>query len=198
MENCNHERTNRGQVTKDVLGSTFSSEGFVCADCGAELWTPEVQVEFNAWLGKFSSEHRDRFSVQPFLTARATQCLEELVKQFPAADKAFVLRALTMVFIIRIAPNGEHSNIVEGITSSEVFHDLSQKKGEKIKHKVHFKPGGLLSLHSWAEISELAPAKFMEEVVLRMLSIYIESDPPMKEFWKSTVLPDLELILKAG
>jgi len=58
--------------------------------------------------------------------------------------------------------------------------------------------GRLYYLQSWAKIAVIPSSKFMEEAVLRILSVYIESYPVMKKFWKSTILPRLELLLEAA
>ncbi len=198
METCEHKKASKQAISRELFGKIFKGRGEVCTECGSILWDKRSQNEFYNWLLKLGvSSNRDKFTVQFFLTDKAALCLERIVKQFPGSDKTTMLRALTVIYLTAVAPFPEFSAHVENITAGDVFKDLS--RGErKQKCKVYFKPLVLLDLHSWAKIAGIPSSKFMEEAILRILSVYIESDPIMKEFWRSTILPRLELILKAA
>jgi hypothetical protein len=191
METCEHKTASKQAISRELFGKTFKGRGEVCAECGSVLWDKKSQNEFYNWLLKLDvSSNRDKFTVQFFLTDKAALCLERIVKQFPGSDKTTMLRALTVIYLSAVAH-------VENITEGDVFKDLSRGV-RKQKYKVYFKPLVLLDLQSWAKIAGIPSSKFMEEAILRILSVYIESDPVMKEFWRSTILPRLELILKAA
>jgi hypothetical protein len=198
METCEHKKASKQTVSRELFGKTFKGRGEVCTECGAVLWDKNSQKEFYNWLSKIDTNNsRDKFTVQFFLTDKASLCLDKMVKQFPGSDKTMMLRALTVIYLTAVAPFPGFSAHVENVTEGDVFKDLS--RGErKQKCKVHFKPLVFLDLQSWAKIAGLPPSKFMEEAILRILSVYIENDPILKEFWRSTILPRLELILKAA
>lgn len=198
METCDHKKTIRKTISRDLFGNTFKGRGETCIECGAILWDKNSQKAFYDWVSKLDEANsRDKFTVQFFLTNKATLCLDKMVKQFPGSDKTMILRALTVIYLTAVAPLPESAAHVENITDSDVFKDLSSG-GREQKYKVYFKPLVLMDLQSWAKIADLPTSKFMEEAILRILSVYIENDPVLKEFWKSTILPRLELILKAA
>lgn len=198
METCEHKKASKQSISRELFGKIFKGRGEVCDECGAILWDKNSQKEFYDWLSELdAATSRDKFTMQFFLTNKASLCLDKMVKQFPSSDKTTILRALTVIYLTVVAPYPEFSAHVENITDGDVFKDLSQGE-RKQKYKVHLKPLVLLDLQSWAKIAGLAPSKFMEEAILRILSVYIENDPVMKEFWKLTILPRLELILKAA
>jgi hypothetical protein len=198
METCEHSKASKKAVSRELFGKTFKGRAEVCGECGAVLWGKESQKAFYAWVSKLEvANNRDKFTVQFFLTDKASLCLDKMVKQFPGSDKTMILRALTVIYLSAVAPFPEFSAHVENITESDVFKDLSSG-GRNEKYKVHFKPLVLMDLQSWAKIAGVATSKFMEEAILRILSVYIENDPVLKEFWKTTILPRLELILSAA
>jgi len=198
METCEHAKTSKKAISRELFGKTFKGRGEICAECGAILWDKNSQKAFYDWVTKLDgANNRDKFTVQFFLTHKASLCLDKMVRQFPGSDKTMMLRALTVIYLTAVAPFPEFATHVENITDSDVFKDLS-RGGRDQKYKVHFKPLVLMDLQSWAKISGLPSSKFMEEAILRILSVYIENDPVLKEFWRSTILPRLELILKAA
>ncbi|MBI4405049.1 MAG: hypothetical protein HY537_12875 [Deltaproteobacteria bacterium] len=198
METCEHSKTSKKAISREFFGKTFKGRGEVCSECGAILWDKNSQNAFYDWVSKLDDpKARDKFTVQFFLTNKATLCLDKIVKQFPGSDKTMILRALTVIYLTAVAPFPEFAAHVENIMDSEVFKDLSRGAREQ-RYKVHFKPLVLIDLQSWAKIAGLPPSKFMEEAILRLLSVYIENNPILKEFWKSTILLRLELILKAA
>lgn len=197
METCNHKTVKAGMVTKEFLGELFKTKGLACSDCGAELWDDKIQRQFDAWLIRLHATKRDKFTVQFSLTDKASVCLKKLVEKFPGSTETMILRALTAIYLDRVATDPSNSTHIERITQGDVFQDLASGP-RKNRCKVTFKPLAMLDLQSFARIVEVSPSKLIEEAILRVFSVYIEIDPVMKEFWESTFLPELKLILKAA
>ena len=96
MEICEHKKASKKMVSRELFGQAFKGRAEVCADCGAILWDKTSQKQFYTWLSKLDiASNRDKFTVQFFLTEKATLCLEKMVKQFPGSDKTMVLKSIS-------------------------------------------------------------------------------------------------------
>src|ERR1700744_2115623 len=155
MENCEHSKTTEKKIIKNYLGEKFEVRTPVCSTCSAELWNQETQQAFSKWLTKLDRKNRDRFIIQFTLTGNTLQCLDRLISEFPGSDRAKVLRAMVMFFTERVAPRQEWSDLIEQITSRDVYQKLMSGNREIVK--VHFNPFAMLDIESWAKIAEVKP-----------------------------------------
>ena len=155
MKHCNHAKTSKKKITKEVFDEKFETRAMVCADCGTERWDSATQIAFSSWLEKLDQKKRDRFVLQFSLSKNTLHCLDRLVGEFPGADRAKLLRAMVMLFVERIAPRRDWADLVEKIAKRDVFEHLSIGTREIVK--VHFNPFAMLDLHSWAKIANMKP-----------------------------------------
>lgn len=192
---CNHNNTSKKKVSQDYFGLTFSTKMEVCDDCGAHLWTSESKQKLNDWLLEQKKNHRDAFVVQPSLSEHCKQCLQEMLRDYPGIPLATLIRAMTLVFL-NFMERTEASEIFEQATEGEIYNSFHQ--GEKATTKVQFGPSGMLDIASWSKILQMKPSKIVEEAVYRITSLHVESEPKLKEFWETQILPQISLILKSA
>ena len=127
METCEHKKASKKVVSRELFRKTFKGRGEVCNECGAVLWNKNSEIAFYEWIAKLdAANNRDKFTVQFFLTNKASLCLDKMVKQFPGSDKTMIFRALSVIYLCAVAPFPEFSAHVENITDSDVFKDLSR------------------------------------------------------------------------
>lgn len=195
-QDCQHVNTREELVSKPFLDKVFTYTTDVCVDCGASLWTPATSAMFSQWLSK-TDFSRDRLIVQFFLNQRSLEILEHVVDMFPGSDRSSVVRALVSVYMLVVLKDREISDIVETVTSGKVFKDLNHDARNR-RVGVQFNPMAMLDICDWANILDVTNAKFIEEVILRMLSIVVEKDERLKMIWEQTLRPSVELALKAA
>lgn len=191
---CNHTKASKKMVKIDYFGLSFSSKMDVCENCGAHLWTSESKEKLNTWLSEQKKTNRDNFIVQISLSDTAKKCLEEISKNYPGILSPALVRAMTLVFL-HYLEKPESSEMFEQVTEGQVYDSFSH--GEKHIMKIQFSPSGLMDLYSWSKILQMKPTKLVEEAVYRITSLHIETDPKLKEFWETQILPQITLILKS-
>ena len=192
---CGHEIIKEETIKRSFLGETFSFNAKVCQQCGAVLWDNSAAAQFSQWLSE-TEIPRHKLQVQFKLSERAQELLRGLVRMFPGADDSDVIRALTSVYMEMVLKNPETNALIEQVTSGDIFSDLN---GDRLERQtVQFKSFAMLDICEWAELADVSPAKFVEEAVLRMLSITIETNKAMRELWESTLRPKVEMVLKAA
>ncbi len=194
--NCNHNNTERRMVEQDYFGSMFVAEMEVCRDCGAQLWTKESEQKFKEWISNLKTSDPDKFSVQFSLSRQAKDCFEEFLKKFPGVPASAVVRAMTSVFLGFMTIIPEFDAVSEEVAAGKVYGSFID--GDRVPMKARFNPVGLIDINAWSQILDMKHGKVVEEAVLRILSLHIESDPKLKEFWEQKVLPQIELIIKAA
>lgn len=191
---CSHKKTSRKMVRIDYFGLEFAAKMEVCEDCGAHLWTSESKEKLNDWLSDQKKSNRDSFIVQASLSDTAKKCLEEISKNYPGIQASALIRAMTLVFL-HYMEKPESSEMFEQVTEGKIYDSFSH--GEKHIVKIQFSPSGMMDLYSWSKILQMKTTKIVEEAVYRITSLHIETDPKLKEFWETQILPQISLILKS-
>ena len=101
---------------------------------------------------------------------------------------------MTLVFL-HYMEKPESSEMFEQVTEGKIYDSFSH--GEKRIVKIQFSPSGMMDLYSWSKILQMKTTKIVEEAVYRITSLHIETDPKLKEFWETQILPQISLILKS-
>lgn len=192
---CSHNKSSEKKVDIDYFGLNFSAKMEVCDDCGAFLWTQETKELLNVWLAEQKTQHRDHFVIQPSLSSHSRNCLEEIAKSHPGIQLSALIRAMTLVFL-HFMEEPQYSELFESVTTSKIYESFSH--GEKHVAKVQFSPSGMLDVHSWAKLLHMKPSKVVEEAVYRITSIHVDTNPELRKFWESCILPQISLILKSA
>lgn len=195
MKNCEHLNTKKKRINYPFLGADFIYNGMVCSDCGATLWNKEKEKAFNNWLIKLYKEEQYRFQMQIGLPESSLACIEELSRRYLGVTKTAILKALTAIYI-ELMDNAKFKQIIKKVTEGEIYQSFQDTKKER--YKVLFRPLIITDIKSISELTNRTPSKFVEESILKILSLFIEKDPILKEFWEKEIKSKLETMLKAA
>lgn len=194
MNECQHEHLQSKKLEKEFLGKKFIFTAQFCDDCGATIWTEDLNKEFYAWINKANFD-RNKLTVQLKLSTAAVECLDELERTyFPGAKRTPLLRALTLVYLDKIAPDERKASLLERVNEMPI--STSFNNAEKHPVKVEFKPRAMLDIADWCDALDVTPAQLLEEVIYRMLGLIFETDQELKDFWKKNVLPEIQFAMK--
>jgi len=190
MNNCEHEKTEQQMLTRSYLGETFTYLGEVCKNCDSSLWRDKNEEDFKQWLNELHTNKRHLFQIQYLISENQKKCLEKLNETFFGVDESALVRAITVVYLKFVAQfDGNYEE-------SEVYNSL---KGNRTIHKkVQFRPAGMQDIVSIKEMLNVKSSFVVEESLLRILTLSIETDEKMKDYWRSVVFQELETILKAA
>lgn len=195
---CIHSNLKRQEVAQQYFGLDFVITTDVCQDCGAVLRDEATERNFRNWLNQIAQSHRDKFTLQPFFSPNAVNCLENLLNNFPGAHISVLIRAMVSVYINNVLTDPERTQTVESIVDSEIFSSFVDDGTPMKRHSINFKPIALLDIVTWAEILEMAPAKFVQEATLRILALSYDSNPGLKSYWDQHIFPKLRMIINAA
>ena len=196
MSDCEHKEIIKRKESQKAFGETFEWQADVCSKCNAVMWDGEVQSQYDTWLADVYRRDRDKFSVQFSLPEGASDCLVAMARRYPSIDEASLMRALISVYLLVVPGQSAISDAIEKMLSSETFFKISS--GLRVSKKVRFKPKGLIALQGMAELLETPPAKFAEEILLRMLNMAVNSDVELKQLWEEMFASKLEAVLNAA
>lgn len=194
---CEHIFFKRELQSRAFLGETFTFLAEVCQECGFVLWDKEVSENFVDWFSKREISS-DRLSMKFSLNKIPYEFLLQMVARFPGIDRSDVIRALVSVYMDVVLKDPVLNESVERVTRGDIFKSFSAFEQEKKLIGIRFKPFALLDISDWARIAGLPNVRFVEEAVLRMVAICIETDKDLKKLWEERLKPSVETILKAA
>lgn len=195
---CSHSQTSNENQQRSFEGEIFKYKSLVCQDCGASLWDVQVEEKFNAWLDKLYDQNskRNKFQIQFQISVTALKCLDQVLNRFPGVERSYLMRALIAVYTDVILPHADFSAYLEDIEKSPEL--LSFTNDESAKFKLQFKPRAIMDLRAFSEMLEEKPGRVVEDILHRMISLFVQRDPEIKKFWEELVFKNLEIILKAA
>ena len=195
MKDCEHLNQKKKRTNYLFLGANFPYNATLCTDCGASLWDVAREKAFNSWLVKLYKEEQYRFQIQIGLPKSSSSCIEELSRKYLGAPKSSILKALTIIYM-ELMDNLKFEEVIKEVISREVYQSFQDTKKER--YKVLFRPFAMINIQSISELTNRTPNKFVEDSVLKILSLFIEKDPALKEFWEKEIKSKLETMLKAS
>ena len=192
---CPHAATDRREIKSKFFRREFSAEVDVCRACGQRLWTPETQVRFNAWILGLKKERRDVFQLQFYISESARRGLVDALDRFPGISPSVLVRVMVTVYLSAHIRYPEFKDVLVRVGHSPAYQKLIF--GRRRKTSVQFSPMALLDIQSWADILKLAPHKIVEDAISKMLTLQVESEPRLRDFWDKSLRPQIEVILRA-
>lgn len=195
MDDCRHLKTKKARITRSFLGKDFITIGKKCNSCGAILWDKSTDKKFFDWLRKLYKEENHRFQLQLGLSESATKCFEELENKYYGVPKSTLFRALTAVYM-DLMKKSRFQSIIKEITAGEVYQSFIE--GTKDRYKVLFRPFVIIEIEAVSDLTNRTPNKFVEDSIIKLLSLIYESDSELNEFWKKEVKEKLEYVLKVA
>lgn len=195
MNECEHENLLEKKLEKEFLGKTFEYTAQVCCDCDAIIWTDEVNNSFYNWVSTCDFD-RNKLTVQFKLSKTASDCLDKLLEKFPGTKRTPFIRAVVMVYLDKIAQDSEKSAILEKVTMGSIF--TSFTPSERLPLKAEFNPRAMLDIMDWCEALEVTGSQLVEDILCRVVALFYETDPQLKDFWEKNILPHIQFALKVA
>jgi hypothetical protein len=192
---CAHATTDRREIKSEFFRREFTAEVDVCRTCGQRLWTPDTQVRFNAWVVQLKQDRRDVFQLQFYIPESARQGLNEALDRFPGIAPSVLIRVMVTVYLSAHIRYPEFKEVLKRVGSRPNYQKYAF--GRRRKTSVQFSPMALLDIQSWANILKLAPHKIVEDAVFKLLALQNETDGGLRDFWEKSLLPQIEVILRA-
>ena len=195
---CQHKNTAIKKVLKSFFEESHSFKLKVCNDCQSEFWGQKEQERYYHWMNDIYLKKRHLFQIQYKINDNLHACLEKLNEKFPNANESQLVRSLIMVYINVVEENESLQKKMEKhINNSDQECSLLTKNAKRLK-KVQFNVLGMEDIFAVSEMLSIKPHNFIENALFRMLFIFINEDPEMKQFWQEFIFKNLSMILKAA
>ncbi|RLA59892.1 MAG: hypothetical protein DRQ89_13530 [Epsilonproteobacteria bacterium] len=192
---CYHENLVEKRIEYLTLNSKFIYTGLECSDCGATLWNSDTDRKFNSWLEKLYKSDREKFQIQFGLSKNTISCIKKISEPFPGVGISALFKAIVAIYL-ELGPNTTFQKIINKVIEGEVYRSFRVRG--KDRFKIQFKPMPLMEINSMAEFFDETPAQFVEEGILIILSIFVENDQKLKDFWEENIKNKLNALLKVA
>jgi hypothetical protein len=190
--NCKHSQvTTDVPQTKRIAGCDFHFVASVCNECGAVLWTKDIERQYSAW----AKLNRDKFTVQFSLPSEVAKKMADIVSAFPNVTESDFVRAALSVYLGFVFSNQSLSESIENVVSSEAFKS-EFLQGTRRKLKVRMNAALWEAVESWAAILETTGGRLVEDAVVAIVAALNNHDK--ENLWNLDVDRQMNLILKAA
>lgn len=189
--NCTHDEKIKRVLKRTFLGEDFTYDGEVCKRCESSLWDESSERAFKKWLTELHKKKRHLFQIQYSITKEVQKCLERLNESFFEIEESVLVRAIVIVYLKMVAGNDK------GFDQGDVYSSF-KKESEKVHKKIQFRPPGMRDIISIRDMLGVRSSFIVEEALLRILALSIESNEEMNAYWRSIVFKEIETILKAA
>jgi hypothetical protein len=119
-KDCNHT-PKKGTVTKKVLSEVFECKGFICKDCGAQLWNEETQTKYNKWLHEKlkNPAFRDKMKIQKIgLQPNVNDLILKWSNDFHIT-KSKVIQGIITLYVVSIQHDQEKAALIDRVKIQE-------------------------------------------------------------------------------
>ncbi|NJL26328.1 MAG: hypothetical protein HC902_15045 [Calothrix sp. SM1_5_4] len=106
-----------------------------------------------------------------------------------------LIRAFSSVYLSAQIRLTDFQEVMGRVHEGTSFRALTS--GKRQKTCIQFSPLALLNLQSWAQALQSSPHKLIEDATLGFLAFADEVPPPLRDYWRRNLLPQIELILRS-
>ena len=189
---CEHKNINKNSPqVKKIAGGLFHYEAHVCKDCGAVLWNKDIEQKYNVW----TADNRGLFTIQFSISGDVKLGINEIISSYPNATKSHFVRAVLSVFLGFVFSSEIISEAINHVSKEDTFKRLSACK-KRIKMKTRMNPTLYEGVETWGNILGMTPAKFIEDALTRIVSIFVDRDKI--DLWSKEIDKKIDIILMAA
>ncbi len=192
MNSCNHENIEYTKIKRSFLSHEFTTQGSICKDCGAELWSNAVHSAFHNWLNNLEIDNQKQYNISENTQA----LLKKLNEQFYCNDESKLVRSIITVLSKKLS-NAKYNTIFNNLMESNDFQSLIDET-----HNIHKKvritnPKSLYDYENWKEILNFNDSEFIRTLIVLILVINKQVNNEFSSFWENEIKEALEMVLAA-
>jgi hypothetical protein len=193
---CLHINATTKKVIKEIFDLHFNAETKVCNNCGASLRGNDYEEKYNGWLERTYKDNRDKFQIECHIPNDITECIKIYLADYPGTTIATFMKALVVIYFNVLERDEKISLQFESLLEHEILKSHTNNKDKK-NVNIQFSPKMMIELIAVAESLDVDPSAIVEEVVIKLTTIFSSRMPSAKEFWANEIHRHLDMLLKA-